>query len=90
MPKYLTYIAANVRRHRIKLEMTQKALAQASNITVRHLTGIELANTSVSLAALVAIAEALGTTPRALLLPAKMPEVKRGRPRTKPADRAPR
>ena len=85
LAKYLTYVAANIRRLREKREMTQEALAEASDITLRHLAEIERARTSVSLATLVAIAEALGATPRDLLRPAEMPEVKRGRPRKKPA-----
>ncbi|MFT3773041.1 MAG: helix-turn-helix transcriptional regulator [Minicystis sp.] len=83
LAKYLTYVAANVRRLRAKHDMTQEALAEAANITLRHLAEIERAKTSVSLGALVAIAEALGVTPRDLLKPAEMPEVKRGRPRKK-------
>jgi transcriptional regulator with XRE-family HTH domain len=86
LAKYLTYVAANVRRLRDKRALTQEALAEASDITQRHLAEIERARTSVSLATLVAIAEALGVTPRDLLRPARMVEVKRGRPPKKPTE----
>lgn len=85
LAKYLTYVAANIRRLREKRELTQETLAEASNITLHHLAMIERAKTSLSLATLVAIAEALGATPRDLLRPAKLPEAKRGRPRKNPA-----
>jgi transcriptional regulator with XRE-family HTH domain len=77
----LLYVAANIRRLRQKRSMTQEALAEATGLELRFLQKIESGRQSLSLAALLMIANALEVAPSALLRPAKMPDVKRGRPR---------
>ncbi|WP_437925342.1 helix-turn-helix transcriptional regulator [Sorangium sp. So ce291] len=77
----LVYIAANLRRLRQKRGMTQESLAEAAELDLRTLQDIEGMRQSVSLGALVRLANALDVSPAALLRPAEMPEIKRGRPR---------
>ncbi|XXY13611.1 helix-turn-helix transcriptional regulator [Sorangium sp. So ce216] len=81
----LVYIAANVRRLRQKRGITQESLAEAAELDLRTLQDIEGMRQSVSLGALVRLANALDVSPAALLRPAEMPEIKRGRPRKRPA-----
>jgi transcriptional regulator with XRE-family HTH domain len=76
----LIYIAANVRQLRQKRGMTQLALAVAAEIDRRSMEDIEGNRQSVSLGTLVRLANALDVSPGALLRPATMPEIKRGRP----------
>jgi transcriptional regulator with XRE-family HTH domain len=78
------YIAANVRRLRQKRGMTQQALADAAEIEYRSIQDIEGRRQSVSITTLVRLANALDASPGALLRPATMPEIKRGRPRKAP------
>jgi transcriptional regulator with XRE-family HTH domain len=80
----MTYIAANVRRLRHKRGMTQQALADAAEIEHRSIQDIEGRRQSVSITTLVRLANALDVSPGALLRPATMPEIKRGRPRKAP------
>ncbi|KYG01441.1 Cro/Cl family transcriptional regulator [Sorangium cellulosum] len=81
----LVYIAANLRRLRQKRGMTQEGLAEAAELDLRTLQDIEGMRQSVSLGALVRLANALDVSPGVLLRPAEMPEIKRGRPRKYPA-----
>ncbi|WP_437659053.1 helix-turn-helix domain-containing protein [Sorangium sp. So ce1182] len=80
------YIAANVQRLRVRRGLTQDELAAAADVSPGLLHRLERAKTNVSVAALVAIANALGVTPATLFRPAAMPETTRGRPRKRPAD----
>ncbi|WP_437808116.1 helix-turn-helix domain-containing protein [Sorangium sp. So ce1078] len=79
------YIAANVQRLRVSRGLTQDELAAAADVSLTLLHRLERAKTNVSVAALVAIANALGVTPAALFRPAAMQETTRGRPRKRPA-----
>ncbi|WP_437617256.1 helix-turn-helix transcriptional regulator [Sorangium sp. So ce834] len=79
------YIAANVQRLRVRRGLTQDELAAVAKVSPGLLHRLERAKTKVSVAALVAIANALGVTPAALFRPAAMPEMTRGRPRKRPA-----
>ncbi|WP_437643758.1 helix-turn-helix domain-containing protein [Sorangium sp. So ce362] len=80
----LLYIAANIRRNRQRLSMTQEALAESAGLDLRYLQQIESGRQKMSIEALLAIANALEVAPATLLRPATMPEVKRGRPRKAP------
>lgn len=79
------YIAANVQRLRVRRGLTQDELAAAADVSLTLLHRLERAKTNVSVAALVAIANALGVTPAALFRPAAMPATTRGRPRKHPS-----
>jgi transcriptional regulator with XRE-family HTH domain len=76
----LTYIAANVRRARARLGMTQERLAEAAELDLRFLQRVERGTANPSAVTLVALADALGVTPGALFKKAALPEVRRGRP----------
>jgi transcriptional regulator with XRE-family HTH domain len=82
----LGYVGANVRRLRTARGMIQQELADAAGVHLRFVQRIELGRTNLGVEVLVKMADALGVDPRALLKPAKLPEVKRGRPpKKKPA-----
>ncbi|WP_434043042.1 MULTISPECIES: helix-turn-helix domain-containing protein [Sorangium] len=76
----LTYVAANVRRIRLKRDMTQEALAEAADLHLTFIQRIEAGRVNPSVGVLVQLADALEVSPGILLRPATMPEVKRGRP----------
>jgi transcriptional regulator with XRE-family HTH domain len=84
--KVLGYVGANVRRLRVARGMIQQELADAAGVHAQFVQRIELGKTNLGVAALVKLADALGVEPGALFKPAKLPEVKRGRPRKKPAE----
>lgn len=77
----LRSLAANVRRIRVELGMSQAALAEALGLAVRSLQAIEAAETDVSTTRLVAIARALRCSVDALLRPAEFARQPRGRPK---------
>ncbi|WP_437998720.1 helix-turn-helix transcriptional regulator [Sorangium sp. So ce185] len=81
----LLYIAANLRRLRQKRGMTQEQLAEAAGIELRTMQAIEVGRQSMSLGTLLSLANALDVSPAVLLRSAAMPEIKRGRPRKRPA-----
>ncbi|WP_437611153.1 helix-turn-helix transcriptional regulator [Sorangium sp. So ce834] len=80
----LRYVAANVRRIRLKRDMTQEALAEAADLHLTFIQRIEAGRVNPSVGVLVQLADALEVSPALLLRPATMPEVKRGRPRKVP------
>jgi transcriptional regulator with XRE-family HTH domain len=55
-------LGAAIRELRSKSGMTQEAVAQRAGITVAHLSGIERGHANPSWAAVMSIAEALGTS----------------------------
>lgn len=55
-------LGAAVRELRTKRKMTQEAVAQNAGITVAHLSGIERGHANPSWGAVVAIADALGSS----------------------------
>lgn len=83
--RLLLYIAANMRRLRDTRGLTQEALAERANLSLRGLQEIEAGRVNVRITVLAAIAEALEVPPGALLKPAKMPAVTRGRPKQRPS-----
>jgi transcriptional regulator with XRE-family HTH domain len=81
----LVHVAANLRRRREELHITQEALAEAVELELRYVQKIESGKQNMSLGTLVALANALKVAPADLLQPAALPPVKRGRPRKEPA-----
>ncbi|NUQ73895.1 MAG: helix-turn-helix transcriptional regulator [Polyangiaceae bacterium] len=79
--RFLKYIGANVRRRRLRLGLTQEALAEAANLDVRFLQRVERGTTNVGVAAVVALADVLEVAPGLLFRKATLPEAKPGRPR---------
>ena len=79
----LTYIAANVRRTRIRRGLTQEALAELAEIDVTYVQRVERAEVNLSINVLVALADALEVAPTRLLRRAVMPARRVGRPRKK-------
>jgi len=77
---WLRNVAGNVRRLRLKQGLTQEQLAEKAEIEARYVQDIERAKTNMTLAILVALAEALGVDPRALLKPAALLPARAGRP----------
>jgi DNA-binding XRE family transcriptional regulator len=78
---YLRYIAGNVRAWRIRRGLTQEALAEIADLDLRFIQRIERGLTNLSMAVLVALADALDVAPQALLRAAKMSPSRPGRPR---------
>jgi transcriptional regulator with XRE-family HTH domain len=76
----LISIGANVRRRRIRLDLTQERLAEAASVEARYLQDVERGRVNLSIDVLVALAQALDVDPRALLKPATLPSTRPGRP----------
>ncbi|WP_437911395.1 helix-turn-helix transcriptional regulator [Sorangium sp. So ce302] len=85
----LEYIGANVHRLRVRLGLSQEALAEAADISTGFLQRVERGKTNVGVVVLVRLADALGVEPGVLLRRAVLPEVTRGRPRSTRAKRPP-
>lgn len=62
IPSFLTHVAANVRQARTRSGMSQRALSEASGISLRMIGAIENGSSSLSTATLDRIAVALDTT----------------------------
>lgn len=77
------YLAANIRRTRARLGLTQEALAEKAGLGPVHLRSIERGVESITLATLVAIADALEIPPGRLLRKAVLALLRPGRPRTR-------
>ncbi len=86
----LRYIGANVRRARNRQAWTQEALAEKSEIDPRYLQSVERGKANLTIAFLVALADALGVEERALLREAELPPARPGRPPVKKGPRAKR
>ncbi len=78
---YLKFIGANVYRRRVRQDLTQEALAEASRLDVRFLRRVERGAVNLRFDTIVRLAEALGVEPGALLRRVKAPAPKAGRPR---------
>lgn len=77
---YLDYIAANVRRIRARLGLTQQDLEERTGFEIRFVQRLERGKVSMSVETLVRLAEALGVAPGELLRKAKLAPPKAGRP----------
>ncbi len=82
-PKFLRYIAANVRALRAAAALTQEKLAEAVSIDVTYLQQIERADANLSVDILVALADALAVEPGRLFQEATLPPPRLGRPRNR-------
>jgi transcriptional regulator with XRE-family HTH domain len=74
------YVAANVRRRRVKLGLTQDELAEAAHVDSTYITRVERAKVNVTIGVLAQLAVALRCRPADLLRVAKMHEIIQGRP----------
>ena len=61
-PSFLTHVATNVREGRRRAKLSQKALAEASGVSLRMIGAVESGSTSLSTATLDRIAVALDLT----------------------------
>lgn len=77
----MRYVAANLFRARVRAHMTQEQLAELADIDLRFLQRVERGQTNVSVAVVVALADALAVPVGALFRRASLPEAMRGRPR---------
>jgi transcriptional regulator with XRE-family HTH domain len=80
---YLDYIAANVRRLRLRLGLTQDELAARTRFDPRMFQRIERAKLDLKMSTFVRLAEALGVSPSALLRRARLAPPRPGRPPTR-------
>lgn len=78
--KTLRFIAANVRRLRLKGELTQEKLAEKADLAPRFLQQVESASVNLSVDPLCKLAGALGVAPEALLKKAELAVARPGRP----------
>ncbi len=76
----LRSIGANLRRWRIRRNLTQERLAHLADLDLRYFQRVERGERSVSLACLVGLALILGVSPGMLLRRAALPPATRGRP----------
>lgn len=77
----IRYIAANIRRQRRKLGMTQAELAEAAQLSIRALSEIENGVVDLSVSTLCRIARAMKVQPAVLLRKAALIKPPVGRPR---------
>ena len=75
------HLAANVRRRREKLGLSQEAFAEHAAIDLRFYKHVEAAERDVALSTLVRLARALSCNPAALLRPTRPVVRKPGRPK---------
>lgn len=81
----LLYLAANVRRRRNALKLTQEAFAERAGIDLRFFRFVEQGVKDVAVSSLVRLATALNCEPAELLQPADPVERKPGRPKQTPS-----
>lgn len=84
----LQSVGANVRQRRVQSGQTQEQLAEKANMDRRYLQRVERGTVNMTLSTLATLAEVLGTTPTALLRPAKVVPPKVGRPAKRPRRKA--
>jgi transcriptional regulator with XRE-family HTH domain len=80
----LVYVGANVRRLRLAQGLSQEQLAEVVGLHWTYVQRVEQRGVNISLSVLLMLAHALDVKPEALLKPAKLPPLKRGRPPKKP------
>jgi transcriptional regulator with XRE-family HTH domain len=84
--RQLRSIAANVRRRRAELGLTQEQLGEAAGISYRYLQEVEQGRKNVTVETLVRLARALRVRPSLLLKGARLQVARVGRPRKHPTD----
>lgn len=80
VPKGLESIAANIRKQRLRLGITQQQLAKAANLETRYVQTLESGKANPSAAVLIAVAKALAVGPGELFREAAMHDRRPGRP----------
>jgi transcriptional regulator with XRE-family HTH domain len=80
LSEFLRSIAANVRRVRNRLGMTQETLAERAGQDLSYLQRVERGTTNLSAKVLLALAIALDVPPSLLVRKARLGPAKRGRP----------
>jgi DNA-binding XRE family transcriptional regulator len=83
----LTSIAANIRRIRLRQDLTQEQLAEQAGLEPRTIQHIETGKANPTVGLLVTIAAALGVSATTLLRTAKLRSRPVGRPRRQRATR---
>ncbi len=86
----LLSIAANVRRRRLALGLTQEAFAERARIDSRFFRFVEQGVKDISISSLVRLAHGLNCRPADLLAPAEPLVRKPGRPKKSPRASPPR
>jgi transcriptional regulator with XRE-family HTH domain len=86
----LLFVAANVRRRRLELGLTQEQFAERARLDLRFFRFVEQGVKDISISSLVRLAAGLGCRPHELLLAAEPLERKPGRPRRSPRATPPR
>lgn len=86
----LRSVAANVRRLRTRLQITQEQLAELAGLDLRFLQRIEAGRTNLGIVVLASLSQALGTSPSALLRKAELKPPPRGRPKKAAGRRTPK
>jgi transcriptional regulator with XRE-family HTH domain len=81
LDRLLRSIAANVRALRRERNMTQEQLAERAGMDLSYLQRIERAETNLTIDKLLAVADAFEVAPGLLLRAARLPPLRRGRPR---------
>ena len=64
---YRKIVAKNVRRFRLKLDLTQEGLAEKADMHWTFISGVERCKYNISLNSIVRLAKALGRLPHELL-----------------------
>lgn len=78
--KGLKSIAANIRKLRHRLGMTQHELAKPAGLATRYVQTLESGNANPTAAVIIKVADALSVAPGALFKEAPMHDQKTGRP----------
>ena len=83
--RQLRSIAANVRRRRAELGLTQEQLGEAAGISYRYLQDVERGRKNITVDILVRLARALRSRPFQLMTAASLEAARVGRPRRRPS-----
>jgi transcriptional regulator with XRE-family HTH domain len=83
--EFILQIGGNLQRMRIRLGWTQEYLAEVTGFDLSYAQRVERGQVNITVATLIAFADAFGVTPATLLRRGNAPIIKRGRPKTKQA-----
>lgn len=86
----LQAIGANLRKRRVSAGLSQERLAEKADLEVRTVQDVEAARTNLSVATLIALADAVGAVPEALFRPARFKTMRPGRPAVSARTNSPR
>lgn len=81
------YLAANLRRLRVRAGLTQEELAEAAGVAPYYAQQLEREGGNPTLTVILALAEALAVVPGQLFRKCSVPERPPGRPRKRSAGR---